>query len=211
MTMVANNSRGMYIVIEGMDGAGTTTQSRLLVDELNDQDRPTIWIKEPGGSYETLIRDILGRGIPLEIDALPLLFARDRLDILKTKIDPTLAAGVNVVSDRSFISSCIYQHTSTFERVGPEEVLAINDQMRRPDKLFVLQPTLEECKRRLGTRKSRDSMETDWMLAANHECYACFINDNLHPDISRAFPDKIVIHDIGQGIAAIQATIQENL
>src|SRR5512139_742195 len=110
---------GLFIAIEGIDGAGTTTQAKLLFDGLRARGLPVHLTREPSdGPIGVLIRQILtGRVVvpglqgPRAPDwaTMALLFAADRLDHVEAEIAPNLADGVTVVSDRYDYSSVAYQ------------------------------------------------------------------------------------------------------
>ncbi len=117
--------RGYFIVIEGIDGAGTTTQSYLLYRRLCERDgeETCILTREPSdGPIGFLIRDILEKRIsPLrevygdefaERDVLTLLFVADRMDHIHRKIAPHIRDGSHIISDRYFHSTCAYQMKS---------------------------------------------------------------------------------------------------
>ncbi len=108
--------RGRFLVIEGIDGAGTTTQARLLGERLRGEGRTAHVTAEPsGGPVGALVRQVLTRriagkaGADFDPAALALLFAADRLDHHAVEIAPKLAEGVDVVSDRFTLSSLAYQ------------------------------------------------------------------------------------------------------
>jgi dTMP kinase len=108
--------RGRFVVLEGLDGAGTTTQARLLADSLRADGRTVHLTAEPsGGPVGALVRQVLNRRIggrdggPFDPATLALLFAADRLDHAAVEIAPKLAQGVDVVSDRFTLSSLAYQ------------------------------------------------------------------------------------------------------
>jgi dTMP kinase len=110
------HAAGRFVVVEGLDGAGTTTQARLLGERLRAAGRRAHVTAEPsGGPAGALIRQVLsgrvtgrdGRGF--DPRALALLFAADRLDHHADEIAPKLAGGVDVVSDRYALSSLAYQ------------------------------------------------------------------------------------------------------
>ncbi len=112
----AERRRGRFVVLEGLDGAGTTTQARLLADALRADGRRIHVTAEPsGGPVGALVRQVLNRriagrdGAPFDPAALALLFAADRLDHAAVEIAPKLAGGVDVVSDRYALSSLAYQ------------------------------------------------------------------------------------------------------
>jgi dTMP kinase len=129
--------RGRFVVLEGLDGAGTTTQARLLADALRGQGRTVHLTAEPsGGPVGALVRQVLSRriagrdGAPFDPAALALLFAADRLDHAAVEIAPKLAGGVDVVSDRFTLSSLAYQGLAVGDRPWVE---AVNARAPAPD------------------------------------------------------------------------------
>jgi dTMP kinase len=128
---------GRFLVLEGLDGAGTTTQSRLLGERLRAAGRKAHVTAEPsGGPVGSLLRQVLqkringGAGDGFDPHALALLFAADRLDHLSAEVLPRLAAGEDVVSDRYTLSSLAYQSVTTGDAAWVEE---INGRARAPD------------------------------------------------------------------------------
>lgn len=112
--------RGRFIVLEGMDGAGTTTQTTRLADALRADGHGVVTTREPSdGPVGILIRQALtgrlglphGRG-PLAPETLALLFAADRTDHLHARVLPALEAGKVVLCDRYVLSSLAYQGAS---------------------------------------------------------------------------------------------------
>jgi dTMP kinase len=106
-------ARGLLIAVEGIDGAGTTTQSRRLVDALTAAGVAAHWTREPSdGPVGLLLRRILaGEFAPVDATTLSLLFAADRADHCQREVEPALAAGKVVISDRWYHSSLAYQGT----------------------------------------------------------------------------------------------------
>lgn len=113
---------GRLIVLEGLDGAGTTTQVERLASALRAEGHPVLTTREPSdGPVGVLIRQALtGRMVlpgpsgtqPLAPETLALLYAADRTDHLRAKVLPALDAGQVVLSDRSVLSSLAYQGAS---------------------------------------------------------------------------------------------------
>lgn len=101
----------MLIVLEGIDGAGTTTQASLLVDYLRRQGGEVVLTGEPTqGEFGLLIQKILKGTLPPRSEAeMALLFALDRLEHFIILIKPALGSGKIVVSDRYYLSSLAYQ------------------------------------------------------------------------------------------------------
>ncbi len=113
--------RGLLIVLEGIDGAGTTTQATLLRARLAAaREAPVVVTAEPsGGPVGCLIRNVLGgrvvgrdlsgHAVPFDRRALALLFAADRLDHVACEVRPVLERGGTVICDRYVLSSLAYQ------------------------------------------------------------------------------------------------------
>jgi dTMP kinase len=127
--------KGQLIVLEGLDGAGTTTQAKRLVERLNADGTPAHLTREPSdGPIGVLIRQMLtgGHAIPgaaISQSTFGLLFAADRLDHLQREVEPRLEAGVTVISDRWYHSSLAYQGTGA----DRDWIATLNARARRPD------------------------------------------------------------------------------
>ncbi|MDB4958050.1 MAG: thymidylate kinase [Myxococcales bacterium] len=127
--------RGRLIVIEGLDGAGTTTQAKRLVEYLNAQGKPAHLTREPSdGPIGKLIREMLTGGHAIAGEKIAqstfgLLFAADRLDHMQREVEPALRAGTIVVSDRWYHSSLAYQGTGA----DRDWIATINARAHRPD------------------------------------------------------------------------------
>jgi dTMP kinase len=129
------------IVLEGLDGAGTTTQTRRLVEHIRAGGGKAHATREPSdGPIGKLIREMLSGGHAIPDTAIAqstfgLLFAADRLDHLQREVEPQLAAGVTVVSDRWYHSSLAYQGTGA----DRDWIATLNARARRPDLTIFLE------------------------------------------------------------------------
>lgn len=128
------------IVLEGLDGAGTTTQTRRLVEHLNTRGHAHATREPSDGPIGQLIRQMLTGGHAILGQSIAqstfgLLFAADRLDHLQREVEPKLAAGVTVVSDRWYHSSLAYQGTGA----DRDWITLLNARARRPDLTIFLQ------------------------------------------------------------------------
>lgn len=104
---------GLLIAIEGIDGAGTTTQVARLAASLAADGVVAVATREPSdGPVGRLLRAMLaGRHAPVDATTMSLLFAADRADHIAREVAPALARGEVVVSDRWYHSSLAYQGT----------------------------------------------------------------------------------------------------
>jgi len=146
-------SRGRFIALEGIDGSGTTTQRGALARALRARGHVVVETNEPSsGSIGRLARERLAQGAaPLDRGALALLFAADRLDHVATEVEPALADGRVVLTDRYVMSSWVYQALDC----DPAWVRAINGRAPWPDLTFVLDVPASEAMRRVTARRSQ--------------------------------------------------------
>ena len=107
-----NNIKGKFITFEGVEGAGKSTQSKLLVEYLNKNNIEAIWTREPGGSEGAEeIRKLLINGAINKWDGITelLLMYAARRDHTEKKIKPLLAQGKTVICDRYLDSTVAYK------------------------------------------------------------------------------------------------------
>ncbi len=124
--MSAPASRGRFIAFEGGEGAGKTTQSRLLADALERLGLAARTTREPGGTpgAEALRGLLLDPELDWGARAEALLFAAARSDHVEKLIEPALAAGQWVICDRFLDSSRAYQGGAG--GVDDDDVLALH-------------------------------------------------------------------------------------
>jgi dTMP kinase len=146
-------------VLEGIDGAGTTTQAQRLGDALVGRDLDVLVTREPSdGPVGVTIRQLLANGVrDVDQHAMALLFAADRLVHLQREIVPALERGAHVICDRYVLSSYVYQ--SRF--VGAELVWSINARARPADLTLYLDVSAEVAQAR---RKSRGGTQEMYEL-----------------------------------------------
>lgn len=102
----------LFVVFEGIDGAGTTTQAKLLAHFLNTQGHPVVVAREPGGTeIGERIRDLLldPSLVDMAARAELLLYSASRAQLVDEVIGPALKAGKPVISDRYAASTIAYQ------------------------------------------------------------------------------------------------------
>ncbi len=148
-----------FVVLEGIDGAGTTTQLHRLAAWLEAKGRAVLSTFEPTDNpIGRQIRRILRRETTAPHDSIALLFAADRLDHLARDIEPALAAGAWVLCDRYLGSSLAYQGTHS----DPSWVAMINGHARAPDVTFYVRVRPEVALERIAARDGdkRDLFET---------------------------------------------------
>jgi dTMP kinase len=153
-------STGRLIVLEGLDGAGTTTQAHRLVEQLTREGRSAHLTREPSdGPVGKLIREMLGGGHAIAEQKLSqgtfgLLFAADRMDHLQREVEPAIARGETVVSDRWYHSSLAYQGTGA----DRDWIASLNARARRPELTIFLQVRPEIAAKRRADAKRREEL-----------------------------------------------------
>ena len=161
---------GRLIVLEGIDGAGTTTQTARLAAALRAEGRDAHTTREPSdGPIGRLLREMLaGRHLPVDATTMALLFAADRADHLQREVEPTLARGAIVISDRWYHSSLAYQGA------GEQRswIRTLNARARRPDLTLLLEVDAEvgACRRHAAGRPEElyDRLEMQRRVAGNY-------------------------------------------
>ncbi len=206
--MNKRTKRGMYIVLEGGEGVGKTTQLALLNQALEARGLRTAAFQEPGGDVVgQVIRSILKaidddpvvqhlfKGVPYEIHARTelFLFNAARVQALE-KSRPWLEAGTWLLADRSFISTLAYQGHGrglNLERVRTICEFAIQDM--QPDLILLLDSPLEMTRQRIKRRGGTDRIES--------------AGDEVHQRIHEGY--RIEAERLGIPIIQASGTIEE--
>jgi dTMP kinase len=167
--------QGAFVAIEGIDGAGTTTQARRLAERLRAEGRAVHLTREPSdGPVGSLIRQVLrGRLIaagrsrqPLSWETMALLFAADRMDHLKGEIEPNLRDGLDVITDRYYHSSIVYQAETSGLADSWRWIRDTNARARSPDLTVVLDVDGGVAARRRESRAGSEEIYDDLDLQA---------------------------------------------
>ncbi len=195
---------GLFIVLEGVDGAGTTTQARRLAAALAERDLPVHSTREPSdGPVGVLIRQVLtGRVVvpgmngprPPTWKTMALLFAADRADHIEAEIEPNLRDGVTVISDRYYHSSIAYQTATAPEGPGGSAshgdvarwVRELNRHARKPDLTIVLDIAPELAAKRRADRRGGQEIYDDLDLQRELA--------RFYREIDSHFPDEKIVH-----------------
>jgi dTMP kinase len=187
--------RGKFVVIEGIDGAGTTTQAARLADRLRAARVPVRATREPSdGPIGTLVRQVLTGRIVAPSGKAPgwttmaLLFAADRMDHVEAEILPFVASGGVVISDRYDASSLGYQ--SVMSGTGGQEAIEwirqLNRHALRPDLTIVLDLGADAAAER------RDARGDAAQLYEQNEVQRALVA--FYRDLERYIPNDRVTH-----------------
>jgi dTMP kinase len=206
---VCRAAAGRFIVLEGIDGSGTTTQGQALAASFERLGFAARFTHEPSTlPLGLLLRQILSGGSDaprLDWDTMALLFAADRLQHVAAEIDPWLAAGTTVICDRYDLSTLAYQSaTAPDEGAALPWLRAINQRARRPDLtlVFDVAPEVaeERRERRGGPPELFERRELQRRLA---EIYSTA--EQLVPT------DRVVHIDANTGLADVERNLMAAL
>jgi dTMP kinase len=190
---------GRFLVLEGIDGAGTTTQVARLAERLRASKVPVRATREPSdGPVGVLVRQGLTGRVVVPGGRAPgwatmaLLFAADRMDHVESEIEPFVADGGVVLSDRYDASSLAYQSVSSGSEAkeAVEWIRTLNRYVRRPDLTIVLDLPPDVAAERRAQRgelaQLYEQNEVQRALAA------------FYKDLARHMPsDRIVVVEAG--------------
>ena len=172
--------KGKFIVFEGIDGSGKTTQAKKLFDKLETLKKEISLTAQPSkGKIGLLLREYLSGKEKAHTDVLALLFASDRLDHLlndKNGVLKLINSGTNVVCDRNYFSSFAYQN----EGEDDTFIVDINKKARqtlKPDlHIFIDVKPLKALERIENNRQEKDIFENFDKLEKVYNNYHKYFN-----------------------------------
>lgn len=187
----------MFIVFEGIDGAGKGTQAKMLAFWLRKKGYEVFLTKEPtNGEVGKLIKKILKKD-EINPRSIALLFAADRAEHVD-RIKKELDMGKIVLSERYLLSSLAYQGASGLEL---EWIYEINKFAIKPDLTIYLDIPPEVGLKRIKTRDLREFFERVEFLVKVREIYHTLINKE----------ENIIVIDATKDIGDIQREIRRRL
>ena len=157
--------KGLFIVMEGPDGSGKTTQINLLKEYLEEAGYECLITREPGGTViGEEVRQLILNPEHKEMSPVTemLLYAASRAQVVHDVIGPALEEGKIVISDRFVDSSIVYQGIA--RKLGISTVSAVNAPgigIYRPDGIFFIDLSEAEGLRRKKEQKNLDRMEQE--------------------------------------------------
>lgn len=161
--------KGVFIVLEGPDGAGTTTQATLLAERLKKEGCDVLLTAEPtDGPIGKWIRLQLKDNTGLTPLSLQLLFCADRAWHIEYVIQPALEQGKIVVCDRYAPSTIVYAEAQEMET---DMLVTLNNSFLQPDLQIFTLPPLEVSFERLQLRAEKEFFEARDLQSKIHDGY----------------------------------------
>lgn len=208
----ASKRSGRFVVLEGIDGAGTTTQTAVLCERLRRDGAAQVrTTREPSdGPIGSLVRQVLTGRIVAPGGRAPgwatmaLLFAADRMDHVESEIEPFLAGGGIVISDRYDASSLAYQSVSSGRggEKAVEWIRELNRHAMRPDLTIVLDLPADTAAVR---REARGEAAQLYEQNETQRALATF-----YKDLAKHMPDdRIVVVDANGSIEDVHRRVHE--
>jgi dTMP kinase len=195
--------QGYFVVVEGLDGAGTTTLADRLAQALKLRDLRVRLTAEPtGGPFGRLLRRHVQQEVTLGPSAAALVFTADRSDHLSTEIEPALARGRWVVCDRYLLSTLAYQGADGVDR---ERIMSASAGFPVPDVTFFLDAPDDVRRTRMGSRDDVERYEHDELQAGLRESYEASI------ELLRARGHRIETIDASRPIDDVLADVLARL
>ena len=205
---------GRYLVLDGPDGGGKSTQAARLCARLAAGGVAVLHLREPGSTaIGEQLRELLLRGGDVEPLTEALLFSAARAEMVHRQVGPALADGRTVVAERCFLSTMVYQGLAPLEplRRVPVELVgrlsAAVHAAHRPDRLVVLDVPVAVTRQRLAaTRPDRFEARGDAFLARVREAYLALAADPVVRGIVRA-PAGVRIVDAARAPDAVERDV----
>ena len=150
-----------FIVIEGLDGTGKTTQIGLLANTLESRGKKTVTTAEPTDLPSgKLLRRVLSGEVPSSPWSTAALFLADRIqhNCAEGGIGDSLKNGLTVISDRYYYSTFAYQGSET-DLKWTMDIHYSCPLVRRPDLVIFLTMGVDECLKRINANSPADAIE----------------------------------------------------
>jgi dTMP kinase len=206
-------ARGALITFEGSEGCGKSTQVLRLAARLEQAGVRTLITREPGGTaIGEKIRDLLQfapESFAMTAEAELLLFEASRSQLVRETIEPALAQGMVVISDRFFDSTTVYQGVA--RKLPPDIVETLNAfavGQACPDVTFILDVDLDTARARM-LRRVRPAAVQDRMEQEPVEFYERVCQG--YRELAKREPDRFIVIDGRQSPDAIEIEIWDAL
>ena len=167
----------MLINLEGIDGCGKSTQSKLLMKKFEENNEKTIILKEPtDGKYGKKLWEMLSGKREATTEQILDLFVMDRKEHVKEKINPALKEGKIVLMDRYYYSTMAYQAAAG---IDVNRIRKDNEFAPKPDIVLIFDLPVDLAMKRVISHSVADVFEKEEHLEKVREAYLNLKNDPL--------------------------------
>lgn len=167
----------MLINLEGIDGCGKSTQSKLLMKKFEENNEKTIILKEPtDGEYGKKLWEMLSGKREATTEQILDLFVMDRKEHVKEKINPALKEGKIVLMDRYYYSTMAYQAAAG---IDVNRIRKDNEFAPKPDIVLIFDLPVDLAMKRVISHSVADVFEKEEHLEKVREAYLNLKNDPL--------------------------------
>ena len=202
---------GAFITFEGIDGSGKSTQVRMLASVLRLRGMDVVQTREPGGTpLGARLREAL-LDAQEQVDPLAelLLYAADRAQHVRVLLNPALAAGRVVLSDRYADATAAYQGAGRgFEPSLVTQVIALATGGLKPDLTLLFDLSVAESGERSRQRTTTNDGAASDRLELEAENFHARVRD-AYLQIARAEPERVRIVDARLSVEEIHARVLE--
>ena len=198
-------SKGLFITLEGSEGAGKSTQIEVISNYLKEKGRKVICVREPGGTpiaedIRSLLKTPRNDESMCDTTELLLMYAA-RAQLVNCFIKPKLLQGIDIICDRHDLSTVAYQgggRGMNMDHINAIRNIVLGD--FRPDLTFLLDIDPEEGMKRAKQRGSLDRFEQskiDFFVRVRDSYLKCAKED----------PEHIVLIDGSLPLASVSANV----
>tara|TARA_B110000438_G_C15771392_1_gene632070 strand:- start:127 stop:711 length:585 start_codon:yes stop_codon:yes gene_type:complete len=167
----------VLINLEGIDGCGKSTQSKLLVKKFEENNEKIIILKEPtNGKYGKMLWEMLSGKRKATTEQILDLFVMDRKEHVKNKINPALNEGKIVLMDRYYYSTMAYQAAAG---IDVNRIRKDNEFAPKPDIVLIFDLPADLAMKRVRGHSVADVFEKEEHLEKVREAYLNLENDPL--------------------------------
>lgn len=186
-----------YVVIEGISGAGKSTQAKLLANRFDFLGPESLYLHEPTPFFKD-VRDFIGAD-KTDRHYQTLLLLLDRYVTLRPQLETALANGQPIVADRSYLSTMVYQADPASDWLSAAHIAQLHSLLPQPTHLILLDLPADHAFARIEARGGeRGSHETLELLRQHRERFLALRHD---------FPHMQVIDVTGREVDVVHASI----
>ena len=196
--------KGILIVFEGIDGAGKTTQAKILGEKLQQRGYEVVYFQEPSqGKWGRLIKEKARFPDSLSPQQELELFQKDRRENVEKNLKPALAKKKIIILDRYYFSTIAYQGAKGLD---PDWIRTLNEEFAvRPDLVFILDVAAGKGLKRIENRKKKDKLfEKEEYLVKVRQIFKSLKGKNIF-HINGEKPQDEISREVGKIVFAYLA------